>query len=80
MKDTVVKDGDSYTDRFTIDLVTEVFRQGRYGVIETKGDLWKEHRRFALHVLRNFGLGKNLMMERVRFPLLPEFLPLFVRF
>uniref|UniRef100_A0A914QLN1 Uncharacterized protein n=1 Tax=Panagrolaimus davidi TaxID=227884 RepID=A0A914QLN1_9BILA len=29
------------------------------------GERWRENRRFALHVFRNFGLGKNLMQERV---------------
>lgn len=29
--------------------------------------MWREQRRFALQVLRDFGLGKNLMQERVDF-------------
>ncbi|KAH7716430.1 Protein CYP-33C9 [Aphelenchoides avenae] len=37
----------------------------RGGVVFTEGDLWREHRRFALHVLRDFGLSKDLMQERV---------------
>jgi hypothetical protein len=40
---------------------------GKYGVIFTDGEIWRDQRRFALHVLRNFGLGKNLMQERVSF-------------
>jgi cytochrome P450 family 33 len=43
---------------------------GPKGVILTDGSLWLEHRRFAIHVLRDFGLGKNLMQERI----LDEFL------
>lgn len=37
----------------------------RGGVVFTEGDLWREHRRFALHVLRDFGLSNDLMQERV---------------
>ena len=35
------------------------------GVIMMEGELWREHRRFATHILRDLGLGKNLMQERV---------------
>ena len=40
---------------------------GIFGVINTEGDFWRDQRRFTLHVFRNFGLGKNLMQERVTF-------------
>lgn len=43
----------------------EAFRGGSYGVVETNGPFWKEHRRFALHQFRDFGLGKDRMEQRI---------------
>uniref|UniRef100_A0AC34Q186 Cytochrome P450 n=1 Tax=Panagrolaimus sp. JU765 TaxID=591449 RepID=A0AC34Q186_9BILA len=62
--ETFLKDGEAYAGRF----MTKGFqfiRKGYGGVVFTDGPLWREHRRFALRVLRDFGLGKNLMQERV---------------
>ena len=62
--ETFIKDGETYAGRpyFHWD---DVIREGRNGVIFTEGPKWRETRRFSLHILRDFGLGKNLMQERV---------------
>lgn len=78
IQETIVKDGDAYAGRNFFNAAFELFRGcfislhlymshlgGRYGVTHTEGDLWRDQRRFALHVLRNLGMGRNLMEERV---------------
>ncbi|VDO19580.1 unnamed protein product [Heligmosomoides polygyrus] len=69
MKDTFVKDGDAYAAKFRIEEVAKVYRgaifRGNYGIVESNGEMWKEHRRFALHVLKDLGLNKNVMEEKV---------------
>uniref|UniRef100_A0A915M6G1 Cytochrome P450 n=1 Tax=Meloidogyne javanica TaxID=6303 RepID=A0A915M6G1_MELJA len=42
-----------------------IIRGGIYGVLQTEGEIWREHRRFVLHVFRDFGVGKNIMQERI---------------
>lgn len=61
-----VKDGDTYADRGATEALDYATRGGLFGIIESSGGLWKEQRRFALRVLRDFGLGKNVMQDRVR--------------
>ena len=64
--ETFLKDGEAYVDRGD-NQGLELLRKGRYGVVFSDGDLWREHRRFTLRVFRDFGLGKNLMQERIIF-------------
>lgn len=35
------------------------------GLKSVQGDEWREERRQALHILRDFGMGKNIMEEQV---------------
>uniref|UniRef100_A0AC34FUG8 Cytochrome P450 n=1 Tax=Panagrolaimus sp. ES5 TaxID=591445 RepID=A0AC34FUG8_9BILA len=59
------KNGQAFAGRFQIPEFQEVFKKGNGGVIHVEGDLWSEHRRFSLKVLRDFGVGKNLMQEKI---------------
>ncbi|KAI6238712.1 (pine wood nematode) hypothetical protein [Aphelenchoides fujianensis] len=60
-----VKNGDDYADRAAMEAFDIATRGGIYGVIDTSGEIWREQRRFSLKVLRDFGLSKNRMEERV---------------
>ncbi|CAB3397655.1 unnamed protein product [Caenorhabditis bovis] len=65
LKETFLMDGDSYKDKKIFSSFNNALRGGDYGVIDTNGEIWREHRRFALHTLRDFGLGKELMENKI---------------
>ncbi|CAI5450790.1 unnamed protein product [Caenorhabditis angaria] len=64
LKETFVKDGEVYADKKPMSF-QESFRGGSFGIVETNGDFWRTHRRFALHQFKDFGLGKDRMQERI---------------
>ena len=65
LQDTLIKEGDVFAGRESLGKFNEHVRGGDYGVIFVDGDLWTEHRRFTLQVLRNFGMGRGLMEEKI---------------
>ncbi|CAJ0597160.1 unnamed protein product [Cylicocyclus nassatus] len=61
----MVKNGSSFINR-DLPFLFQYSRGGR-GLLASSGLFWQEQRRFVLHTLRNFGLGKNIIEERIMF-------------
>ncbi|KTF78368.1 hypothetical protein cypCar_00043766 [Cyprinus carpio] len=62
MKEALVQNASSFSGRPPIPLL--IWITEGYGIIMAAFS-WKQQRRFALHTLRNFGLGKKSVEERV---------------
>ncbi|XP_033007859.1 cytochrome P450 2J2-like isoform X2 [Lacerta agilis] len=64
VKEALVHQGENFIDRPVDPLSKEITRS--LGVISSNGLTWKQQRRFAISMLRNFGLGKRTLEERIQ--------------
>ncbi|GMS92968.1 hypothetical protein PENTCL1PPCAC_15143, partial [Pristionchus entomophagus] len=66
IKEAFVDEGDAFVGRPDNKSMQEIFSYApNTGVSFTNGDNWREQRRVAISILRDFGMGKNLMEEQV---------------
>ncbi|KAM3919765.1 cytochrome P450 2J4-like [Leptodactylus fuscus] len=64
LKEVLINKGHECADR-PYNRLTEAVSGTKGLVLARYGQAWKEHRRFTLSTLRNFGLGKKSMEERI---------------
>ncbi|KAI4549499.1 hypothetical protein MG293_001829 [Ovis ammon polii] len=64
IKEALVHQGENFSNRPVMPLQEHIFNTK--GLIMSSGHIWKEQRRFALTTLRNFGLGKKSLEERIQ--------------
>ncbi|RUS79918.1 hypothetical protein EGW08_012306 [Elysia chlorotica] len=59
-----VKQGDKLSDRPPSAFIVNSANFNK-GIVNSSGHIWKEQRTVALHILRSFGMGKNILAEKV---------------
>uniref|UniRef100_A0A7E4UQ36 Unspecific monooxygenase n=1 Tax=Panagrellus redivivus TaxID=6233 RepID=A0A7E4UQ36_PANRE len=60
-----LRDGDTFAGRYCGRELIDIMKNGKTGILFTEDNLWREHRRFSLSVFRDFGVGKNLMEQKI---------------
>ena len=63
--DNFVKNGEAFAGRENQPLLPELTNNGWYGIIFLHGPIWRTHRQFGIRVLRDLGMGKDVMQQKV---------------
>ncbi|XP_062996480.1 cytochrome P450 2B19-like [Elgaria multicarinata webbii] len=64
MKEAFTDNAEAFGGRAPIQALGDTI--SKYGVVSTSGERWKQLRRFSLTTLRNFGMGKRSIEERIQ--------------
>ncbi|KAI8787786.1 cytochrome P450 2U1 [Biomphalaria glabrata] len=65
IKEVLVQNADDFSDRplTVFDLTSGLHSNG---IITSSGKVWKEQRAVGLQILRNFGMGKNILADQIQ--------------
>ncbi|KAM4694846.1 cytochrome P450 2K4-like [Discoglossus pictus] len=64
VKEALVNHADEFTDRPTIPIFKDIFRG--YGIVFSSEENWKVMRRFTLSTLKDFGMGKRTLEDKIK--------------
>ncbi|XP_071999850.1 cytochrome P450 2C5-like [Engystomops pustulosus] len=63
VKDALANHAEEFSDKADIPIFTET--SNRYGIVFSNGENWKVMRRFTISTLRDFGMGKKSLGDRI---------------